>query len=231
MTESIFKESDQTQVVETQNPPSQTVIPQEIAEFVGEGKKYKTVDDALKSVPHAQKHIETIEAELATVKGQLEKSKTAEQLLEEIKSNMQLAETPSTVPTLDPSKVEEIVNSTLVRKEKETIAKTNISTVAETFKANYGAEAEAVYNKLALDSGLNVQQLNQLAATSPSAVIKLAGLTKVEVIKKPNSSVNTESFSSQQNKPLISAKIDKDGSTKSLVDAWHRAGEKVKQTV
>ncbi len=32
-------------------------IPTEAAELVGDGKKYQSVEDALKSVPHAQKHI------------------------------------------------------------------------------------------------------------------------------------------------------------------------------
>ncbi len=62
-------------------------LPPEVLEFVGEGKKYSNPVDALKSVPHAQKHISTLEAELAQTKTELEKRRTAEELLNEIKSS------------------------------------------------------------------------------------------------------------------------------------------------
>ena len=63
-------------------------IPTEAAELVGDGKKYQSVEDALKSVPHAQKHIQTLESELASVKEELTKRRTTEELLDEIKSGV-----------------------------------------------------------------------------------------------------------------------------------------------
>ena len=50
------------------NLAPQFQIPTEASELVGAGKKYQSVEDALKSVPHAQKHIQTLENELANVK-------------------------------------------------------------------------------------------------------------------------------------------------------------------
>ena len=77
------------------NSAPQFQIPTEAVELVGEGKKYSSVEDALKSVPHAQKHIQTLESELATLKEELSKRKTTEELLDEIKSGIQPQATPA----------------------------------------------------------------------------------------------------------------------------------------
>ena len=85
---------------EGQNQDSQEPlfqIPTEAAELVGDGKKYSSVEDALKSVPHAQKHIQTLESELATLKEELMKRRTTEELLDEIKSGVQPKENPQGV--------------------------------------------------------------------------------------------------------------------------------------
>ena len=55
------------------SPKQEFSIPTEAAEFVGQGIKYQSVEDALSSVPHAQKHIQTLESELAEVKEELVK--------------------------------------------------------------------------------------------------------------------------------------------------------------
>ena len=78
MSETIFDQAT-PDVVETQ----QNAIPTELAEFVGEGKKYQTVEDALKSIPHAQSHIQKLEEEMKQAREELAKRKAAEELLEE----------------------------------------------------------------------------------------------------------------------------------------------------
>src|SRR5690606_35996662 len=51
--------------LEQENQPTDALqIPDEVLEFVGPGKKYATLADALKSVPNAQKHIQTLEDEM-----------------------------------------------------------------------------------------------------------------------------------------------------------------------
>ena len=50
--------TNEVQNQDNQQPVFQ--IPTEAAELVGDGKKYSSVEDALKSVPHAQKHIQTL---------------------------------------------------------------------------------------------------------------------------------------------------------------------------
>ena len=55
--ETIFDQStNEDQNIDTSITNSQ--LPTEVLDFVGDGKKYSSVEDALKSVPHAQKHIQ-----------------------------------------------------------------------------------------------------------------------------------------------------------------------------
>jgi hypothetical protein len=103
-------------------------IPQELAELVGQGKKYSTVEDALKSVPHAQKHISTLEADMIALKEELAKRKTAQELLDEIKSRDTHTEQPS-VTGITEDKAAEIVKQVLQKEEQAKKTTANIKSV------------------------------------------------------------------------------------------------------
>ena len=64
-------EPNTTEAVQQDTTPKAFEIPTEVQELVGEGKKYQSPEDALKSVPHAQQHIQTLESELAEIKEEL----------------------------------------------------------------------------------------------------------------------------------------------------------------
>jgi len=203
-------------------------IPTEAQEFVGEGKKYKSAEDALKSVPHAQQHISTLEQELAAVKEELSKRRTTEELLDEIKSGVQPERTAQS-PELDTDRLEQLVSQTLEKREMQRSAKQNASSVANKFTEKFGDSAQTAYDQIAKDNGLTVLQLNNLAATSPSAVLRLAGLDgkTATTIAKPTGTVNTQSLRGNPTDEL-SARVPRGASTKDLVNAWKAAGEKVK---
>lgn len=204
-------------------------IPTEAAELVGDGKKYQSVEDALKSVPHAQKHIQTLEAELAAAREELTKRKTTEEILDEIKSGVQPKDNPQGVE-LDQDKLLQLVNQTLEFKERQKQAKSNASQVASKFTEKFGNQAEVVYKNIALENGLTEQQLNNLAASSPNVVLKLAGLTEAKIapVSKPTSSINTETLNQKVDPSTLSARVKQGATTKDLVNAWKIAGEKVK---
>jgi hypothetical protein len=204
-------------------------IPTEAAELVGDGKKYSSVEDALKSVPHAQKHIQTLESELAAAREELSKRRTTEELLDEIKSGIQPQATPAGAE-FDQDKLLQLVDQTLEFKERQKSAKNNAESVASKFTEKFGSKAEEVYNTVARESGLTVQQLNSLAASSPKIVLKLAGLegTSAPVAGKPNSTVNTETLNQKVDPTQLSARVKQGATTKDLVNAWKIAGEKAK---
>lgn len=218
-----------TQTTQSVDTKPQFTIPTEALDFVGEGKKYKSAEDALKSVPHAQEHIKTLEQEMAQLKEELAKRKTAEELLDEVKSGFQSSTTTETTG-IDQDKIMELVNRTLEQKERQSKAQSNASIVAEKFTKQYGDKAQDAYNQLAKEAGLTIEQLNNLAATSPNVVLKLSGLTsQASNITKTSSDVNTQALANIKPSDELSARVPRGASTKDLIKAWRAAGEKVKQ--
>jgi hypothetical protein len=212
------------------NPKQEFSIPTEAANFVGEGKKYQSVEDALSSVPHAQKHIQTLESELAEVKEELVKRKTTEELLEAIQSGVVPQDTTEPVQYTQDN-LEQLVNQALENRDVQKTAHHNAKSVSAQFIEKYAEKAEEVYNSIAKENGMTVEQLNGLSASSPDAVLKLSGLEKrSQGIEKSSGTVNTEALSSTSKDKLgLSARVKQGATTKDLVDAWKIAGDKAKQ--
>lgn len=210
-------------------PPFTPNLSPEVSEFVGAGKKYATLDDAIKSVPHAQKHISTLEAELAASKAELEKRRTAEDLLEELRAASNTQAPAQAGPSITTEEITQIVQRTLGQNEAQVKATNNIEKVKSAFLSSFGDTSAEVYDKVARESGLSMADLNKLAATSPNLVIKLAGITEKQnsPVNKPNSSINTEALNSTNNNQTLSARVKPGASTKDLVGAWKIAGQKV----
>lgn len=211
--------------------PATTTTSPEVSDLVGAGKKYATTEAALASIPHAQKHILTLEQENANIKAELEKRKTTEQLLEEIKASTTPQAQTTASSGLDQNTVQQLIAQTLEQNESRRKAQVNIQTVTASFKEKYGDKAEEVYIAIAEESGLSVQNLNSLAASSPSAVLKLAGLENKQTnVSKINGTINTQTLSNTNNTTPLSARVKSGASTKDLVDAWKTAGKKVGRT-
>ena len=213
------------------SPKQEFSIPTEAADFVGEGKKYQSVEDALSSVPHAQKHIQTLESELAEVKEELTKRKTTKELLDEIKSGIVPTEKTSQPVQFNQDNLEQLVSQALENRDVQKTAHTNASSVAAQFIEKYADKAEEVYNSIAKENGMTVEQLNGLSASSPDAVLKLSGLEKrSQEIETSSGTVNTEALlSTPKDKSGLSARVKQGATTKDLVDAWKIAGDKAKQ--
>lgn len=229
MSETIFDGA--TPPSDAATPPA-VALPTEVAELVGEGKKYRTAEDALKALPHAQGHIKTLEEEAKQLREELAKRKAAEELLEEFKASGVLGgnrQEPAATPNID---VEQVVASVLAKKEAATTAQKNISTIVSTFTEAFGdkTKGEEMYNKVAEESGLSIAALNQLAATSPEAVMRLAGITKKQetLPGRVQGTINAETFGDKPNTEL-SARLKPGASTKDMVNAWKIAGQKVQQ--
>lgn len=239
-TESIFADGQTPPVepvVEPNPAPVVSNVPQELAELVGDGKKYKTVEEAIKSVVPAQKHIQTLEQELADLRVKAAKVAATEELLEEIRKQgitpaaTQTPQTNGTSPQVTPVDIDKKVEEILNRKAMAAVQATNRQAVIQAFEQAYGKEGgEAAYVKLAQENNLPLGELNRLAVTSPEAVLRLAGIKKATSVVHPSSSVNTSGALSERNEEELSAKVKMVGSsTKDVTAAWHRAGQKVQQ--
>lgn len=230
MTEAtVFNQENPPVVAPLVTPPAPT-LPQEVSEFVGIGKKYASVDDALKSVPHAQKHISTLEEELATVKAELVKRRTTEDLLTELRTTSNVNEGQQTQNGITSERLQELVNQTIEQNAANVTAQSNIQKVTAALTAKFGDQAEATFIALAQESGMSISSLNRLSATSPNAVLKLAGLTVKptdQIVTKPAGTINPQSLQPSSVDGTLSARVKTGGATRDLVSAWKIAGQKV----
>ena len=224
--------TDDKPVVDAQ--PAEPVapsVPEGLEELVGDGKKYSSLEDALKSIPHAQQHIARLEEENRLYKESLEKAKSMEDILEQMKSQQpkgdqtgqQVGEGADDLLSKLSSQLDSLVEQKLSLKQQEAVHSQNAQTVTKAFKEAYGDKAEEVYRGLSEETGMTVEALNQMAATSPKALLKLAGLGgKVgSTSTKPSSSINTEAFISNANGQKQEVKPVMFGATSAQVlDAW-----------
>jgi crotonobetainyl-CoA:carnitine CoA-transferase CaiB-like acyl-CoA transferase len=194
-----------------------------VSELVGADKKYKSVEDALKSIPHAQSHIQKLEEEAAQLREELTKRRTTEELLDELKATGLPEKT--TQASFDSETLVKAVEGVLSQREEQKRSQQNIESVVSVFNTQFGEKGPEMYKKVAEESGLPLSALNNLAARSPSAVLKLAGITQVpQAPGKTTSTVNTEAFKPTPSTSNIRVK-PVGASTKDLVAAWKAAGE------
>ena len=230
MSESIFSDvADQAAPVEPVVPSVAPIttpsIPPELRELVGEGKKYRTVEAAIASLPHSQSHISKLEAELQTLRDEVSKRRTTQELLDELKSGQSKGET--TPASVNQDDLAAMVERVVSQKEARTVALANLKSVVDSFKVAFPTDAEARYNALASEHGMSVTQFNTLASQSPAMLIKLAGLSKPTPAATPGrvvSDVNTSAFNTNASDPENSSVVNF-SKTSDVVDAWRRAGK------
>lgn len=225
MSETIFDSPDQGQ--QPQEPVVQPQVPQALQELVGEGRKYATVEQAVASIPHAQSHISKLESELTQLREELGKRQTTQQILDDFKSNMQPSPGMTTPKEVSQDEIAKLVEQIVTQNEVKKQAEYNSKSVVNKFVELYGQDkAKEQFVKLSQETGLPLSELNRLASTSPSAFFKLAGIgtTTSATPAKIGSDVTTPPSSAV---PVSSAVAG--NSSKDLLDAWKRAGEKVRQ--
>jgi len=228
----IFTDPATTAPVNPVTSPATNVLPPEVADLVGTGKKYATAEAALASIPHAQKHILTLEEENRLIKAELEKRKTAEELLGELKQSGFQSVATTTKSEITSENIAQLVNQTIEQKELQKKAEQNTQKVISVFTEKFGNKAEEIFKQVAQESGLSISSLNSLAATSPNAVLKLAGLEGKEnsFINKPKGTVNTDTLTPTNSDNQLSSRVKPGASTKDVVNAWKIAGQKVGRT-
>lgn len=184
-----------------------------VAEFIGEGKKYKDVSAAAKALAEKDKFIERLKAENAEARASLQGEAKMDAFLEKLsKINSGTASTPGNQPGEDatnreannqnPSKaltVEE-VQKLLEEREEKSAQQKNLDESIQKVKEAFGANYKIVMTQKAEELGVSQEYLLNLAKTQPKAFVKLV---EADVAPRgnpttPRSSVNTATFG---NKP------------------------------
>ncbi|AFE86215.1 scaffold protein [Salinivibrio phage CW02] len=155
-----------------------------------EGKpKYKSVPEAFKGLTHAQSHIQSLEQEKAALEAELQKRASVEETVQSMTQQQQEQDTPSS-PGLTEEAVQKLLEQQLENREKSQREQSNKQKVAQTLKEKFGDEAEKTFYSKAEEFGMPKEQLEQLAATSPDAVLSWFG-APAKPVNPSSSSVNT----------------------------------------
>lgn len=220
--DNIFNDAPTPTVVDPPNPP---VVPDPLKELIGDGKKYASVEKALESIPHAQAHIQRLEAEMKEMRERVAEAKAAEEVYEKLMERMSGGEVATPPPSagLDEASIASIMERKLAEREAEQIALANVNRVKEALVGKYGEKAQEVYEAKAKELGVGVSFLNDVVRKSPKAAEELFGLKpdKPGAGATSPSGINTTAFASRPPAPP-SAKVV-DNTTDALVHAWRAA--------
>lgn len=140
--------------------------------LVGEGRKYKTVEDLAKAHMHADEFIETLKSENADFREKLKGATTMDQVLERLSKKEDLPTTPAT-STPDIAK---LVRETVTGLETEKVRASNLHRSDAMLKEIFGDKAQEVFESQASTPELKAA-LTSLASVDP---VKFVSLFKKE---------------------------------------------------
>lgn len=221
MKDSIFKDAGDTTPENSGTPagatPNQSdelgTLLADIKNERGE-QKYKTVNDALKALGHSQAFIPELQSKVKQSEDQIiqatEKLKeldalksTVAQLTERLTNTVQ--ETPAA--QVNEADIAEIVSRQMVAKQLQEQQATNTSLVTSALGKQFGDKAAEVFYGKAQELGMSKEQINQLAATAPNAVLTMfgvsGGVAQKQTLNLPSGSVNTANFTGSNNRSMI----------------------------
>lgn len=151
-----------------------------LEEFVGEGKKYATVEDAVRGLAHAQHHISVLEHENTQYKSQVASAATVDDIIKRLGQQQQPAadQTPEQTPPSQSSGLTEesaksLVEQMLQQHSQQQSAQQNMEQVVTALQAKFGDKAGEVWDKAEKQFSVD---LDSLAKSSPAAVMRMLGL-------------------------------------------------------
>ena len=180
-----------------------------VTQLVGEGKKFKTIEELAKGKVEADNHIGNITKTLDELRAELAKQDYAKSLLEQMNkgSETKAEQPPSNIPspsntentTQSASDIEALVEKALTEKERNRTVAQNIAVVGEEMEKQFGDKAAQILKSKSQELGMSMDRLKEIAAESPTAFFQLVGVSasrKPQVSTAPQSSVRSEGFNS-----------------------------------
>lgn len=152
-------------------------------DLVGEGKKFKTVDDLAKAKLESDRFIERLQTEQRELRDELNKRLTTEEALRKAQEAGTVEPRTQSEPAPVQKRQEEQPNITsevervLAQREQANKLRSNIDTVTARMTELYDTveKAAEVVQRKATELDMSVAQLQKLASDNPKAFFKLIG--------------------------------------------------------
>jgi hypothetical protein len=193
-------EADQTPTASDTSSKPSVNIPPEVAELIGEGKKYANIEAALKSIPHAQNHIKQLEAETEDLR-----SRKVD--VEEILATMgKQSTTAGETSEIDEDEVANRVLAKLSAKEQEAVKANNLTEASNHLATKAGSvdAAALLIIEKAKELGLSPNALQRIAEASPKAFLAYFNETlPTNTDKQPLAKGTTNAAAFTQGQPKV----------------------------
>lgn len=173
--------------------------------------KYKSVEDALRALSHAQDFIPKLQKEneqyrqdLDITKQELAKSAGALETLDRLAQPKAIEDSTPAPQAPDERAIAELVEQALNKHQTAQQQTANISQVKQKLTEKFGDKAGEQFYAKAAELGLDRKTMNELAAKSPGAVLAYFGESKAPSVTPNTSTVKTEGMESPKrpNGPL-----------------------------
>ena len=170
--------------------------------------KYNTVEDALVALRHSQEYIPQLNSKLTERERELEELRSTrvkqdelENLVKRLTQSNDSANTNAA--SIDESKIAELVERKLEATQQAQTSSQNRSMVEAALREKFGDEKVGEVLRIkAEEMGLSKQEIADLAARSPKAVLTMFGVSGEGVQRQPRAlptegSVRTDTFNTQ----------------------------------
>lgn len=141
-----------------------------VVALVGEGKKYKTIDDLAKAYINADTFIETLKAENRELKERATAAKTVDDVLERLQQQQATTTKDPSAPSA--SDIAKLVEQTVTGLETQKVKTGNLKVADAKMKEMFGEKAADVFNTAASTPDLRKVYMD-LAAVDPDKFVKL----------------------------------------------------------
>ena len=184
------------------------------AELIGEGKRYKTAQDAAKALLEKDKFIERLKAENAEARASLRGEQRMDEFLEKLKAvtsgnastqNTMSGETATnqnhnTNNNSPKALTAEEVQEMLDKREREKQEAANLALAAQKVREAFGANHTAILQQKAAELGMTPEYLTNLAKAQPKAFLKLVEADQPVAgrVPPPTTSLNTNALATQK---------------------------------
>ena len=197
-----------TEQTQTEAPPQESFL-QKLVEAKGEN--WRDPETLAKGKLEADGYIKTLEDQLNQMREDIKKQDYQAQILEQLQNkatdsttvetampnNNGSTETQNTTASLSENDLESLVEKTLVKREKDSVVKQNLSQVDQELVNSFGTEAEAKVREKAQELGMSMERLRDIAAESPTAFFSLIGQPQKTFNPMVQGSVRTEGVNMQ----------------------------------
>lgn len=173
-----------------------------LAELVGDGKKFKTVEELAKGKAESDRYIAQLTTQLDEARTEVQKRIALEDLktaiLERDNNNPPNSQNPpqNVVDKVDADSIDELIQKKLTEREATQSRTANEKLVTDKLNTTWGDNAQAELRKAAQSLGMTLKELQEIGQRSPEALFKMIGVGNLPV---PNGGVvprSGERFSS-----------------------------------